>query len=719
MKRLILVLALVSVGAFAFFDPPGGAFQVNRSNQSGVQTGAGTIAYPHVSVQVGGYVSVTPTVTGLTPGTYTVASGSLPDGLALNSSTGAITGTVTTTALLNNRAPSGGASSNLGRHVVVIDAGDAAGTDAFIGIDVYAVDIPNPQSLAVFSDAYKSGSNFSDAINGSLTWTKAAGTTDATLTDSVSPLGYSHEFDGSTYFTGNDVLSKQTAAHATMALLMRPRVESVSFPIPYVVGATVGSTNHGLWFFHSSFVDTSIGTGSGVTGARVAEYPFRPYLLSGDSGVGNELWVDGREKTIVDTSSFSTNGTAGPYIGTHPVSAGTYLIKSAIAEAAFWPRTMRSDTTLISSIDYCWRRGVSLKDCNGNNAPSGNTVTIDLTEPTYERPVTCTGSYTLTGTATGATSVTWYASPSGDSGACTGTSSWSCAVSVAPDAAGEGVTSVSITAKSATGQAIARQDVGFYVGGARDCFLAQNVDGSGNATLVDNDLISTWVNLIDSSRNVTASTTARPSFQVGVGSGVYVQPLVLFDGNDVTCDDTASDWTWLNNGTDATITIVAQTTSTNPAKISNLFATRNSDTTTVRGMSLRFDDSTANDACTYTIGDGSSTIVSAACSANALVSGKYHEIVAVLDDDAGAGVDATIFGNGSSLVTASRSGSYSTSAPTSALCLGNNASGGSQTLTGPIFAVVDYQSALTLTQRGINTAVTTWALGQSSLPVNP
>jgi len=66
--------------------------------------------------------------------------------------------------------------------------------------------------------------------------------------------------------------------------------------------------------------------------------------------------------------------------------------------------------------------------------PSGASLTINAMP--YTRTVTC-GSYTLTGSASGAGAVSWSASPSGASGSCTGTTSWSCVVSVAPDATGE------------------------------------------------------------------------------------------------------------------------------------------------------------------------------------------------------------------------------------------------------------------------------------------
>lgn len=714
-RALVLLLALAAVPSSAGVGDGFGLGAVG----GGAASGGATITYPVVNVQVGGYVSVSPTVTGGSSSSWSVTGGTLPDGLTINALTGEIYGSVTTTALQANTKRAQGASSDMGEHTFAVTA---AGLDvtASVTINVYAMPVPAPQALLVFSSEFVSGSNFTDA-NGLGTWTKAAGTTDTDLTDALSPLGYAHKFDGSTHFTGPAVTV--SSPHATVAFLARDfsRTSGTLLQVMASFGTTAGSTK-GMWSGVSPTVcnkELSAGSGAATVVAYASNdciYSTRVYSV--DNGVGRKFFKNGTKDTAIvsDTTLFDISGATAPHVGRYAELAG-YNYFGAISEVAYWPRVL--DDTQAISVDWAWNRGISLDDWTGVS-PQG-TVTITPTAPAYERPVTCTGSYTLTGSTTNADVVTWSALPGGEQGTCTGTSSYSCTISISPDVAGEGVETISIAAydSEGTGIAVARQDIGFYVAGARDCFLSQSIDGASNTTNVDNDAVTTWVNLISSDRNITQGTAgARPTVQEGIGSGVYVQPLVRFDGGDFLCDDTAADHVGYHNGTDFHVNVVAATTSTNPAKISHLFTTRNTTATTTLGMALTFDDSSANDACRISIGDGSSNIILGTCSASALVSGKYHEIAFTLDDDGAGGTDGVLYGNGSSLVTPTRAGSYSASNPTSALCLGNESGGGAQSLTGDIFAAIGYAGTLTSTQRGINTAVTTWALG-NSLPVSP
>ena len=111
-------------------------------------------------------------------------------------------------------------------------------------------------------------------------------------------------------------------------------------------------------------------------------------------------------------------------------------------------RILGQQTGIMGSDDGIWRP-----------ATTAPTITIDALP--YARTVTCS-SYTLTGTAPGAGAVTWSASPSGASGACTGTTSWSCVVDVDPDATGEGVETITVAQSGATS---ATATIGFYVDG--------------------------------------------------------------------------------------------------------------------------------------------------------------------------------------------------------------------------------------------------------------
>jgi hypothetical protein len=701
MLRLLLAALLCAGPALAGL---GDGFGGGATGAAGGEP-AGSIAYPAlVNVQVGGYVSLTPTVSGLTPGTYTVQSGALPDGLSLNSSTGAITGSVTTTALL------AGDGARTGRHLVLIGVGDAADTTAVVEINVYGTRLRPPTSLLQASATYVSGTNFIDAINGA-TWTKTTGTMDGDLTDPLSPLGYSHTFNGSTYFTGTASLTGSTARH-TIAALVRDRAASGGYgkeQMPFGSGAsTMWLTTALEKYTFNSPTYTSIE--GNRTGAFVAKF------MTQNPGVGITGRYDGAAAEVIYTRGTSATAQMPPTKLTAGVAfdlvVANYGYHGDLAEAAYWG-TMLGDVGEVVAT-WCWDRGISLKDCNGANAPTA-TVTITPTAPAYERPVTCTGSYTLTGSTANADTVTWYASPSGDTGSCTGTSSYSCAVTVSPDAAGEGVTTVSITATGDEGIAVARQDVGFYVTGARDCFLSQSIDGANNTTNVDNDAVTTWVNLISTDRNVTQSTAgSKPSVQEGVGSGVYVQPLVTFNGDDVLVDDTAADWSWLHAGTDSTVEVVGALASGATTQV--LLATNGSLVDCTSNLSIGYclrgqSSSAGRVAITGVAAD----VVSATLAGSAIAATKYSLISAILDDDGAGGADITIRANDAGAVTGTRSGSY-TATDGSAVRIG--AGNTHSFITGSLFRVITYQSALTSTQRGINAAVDAWALG-NALPVAP
>ncbi len=690
MSALILALALAA-GLGDGFAADGAASR----------TSTRSVTYPRVSVQVGGYVSITPTIAGITPGTYSVVAGALPDGLALNSSTGAITGSVTTTALL------AGAGSTKGRHVVQITAGDGASTKGVAIIDVYAIDIPNPESLLSFRAAQQSGSNFIDDVKVGTTWTLKSGVVDSDLTDATSPLGYAFGFAGTQYYRDDSgTLTKPSPVHATVAALLGPTSDPGT---AFTIGNGAASFT-GFTLLVPSTPEVNAGTG-GASTSTLLTAAWQVSIGVADSGhsrtIHNAPVEGGFAETSTSSSSTYSMGTNLPQVCSLSSSADC---GTRISQVGYWPRSI--DAAQRASSSWCMLRGVSLEDCDGTDAPSGNDVTIDLTEPTYERPVTCTGEYTLTGTATGATSVTWRAEPNGgDPVACTGTSSWSCAVTISPDAAGEGVETISITASSTSGKAIARQDVGFYVTGAHDCFLSQDVDGDGNATLVDNDLVSTWVNLANANRSLTASSTARPSFQVGVGSGVYVQPLVQFDGNDLIVDNVAADWNWMHNGTVTTTfeTVVKPAAATDlQAVFSTTAGTSSCGQNTFVGVCLRT-NLLSSDFAEYIIKNASGDALSLSTTSH-LVDGKYQLIQLTNSLTTGtAYIDGTSRGSGAI-------GTVTTNDASSPFRIG----GGNAVhyLTGPVFRVVLYQDDLDSTQRAINKAVDEWALG-NSLPVNP
>ena len=343
-------------------------------------------------------------------------------------------------------------------------------------------------------------------------------------------------------------------------------------------------------------------------------------------------------------------------------------------------------------------------------APSA-TLTIDAMP--YARTVTC-GSYTLTGTYTGSVP-TWSASPSGESGSCSdsGGGTFSCVVSVAPDASGEGVETITVD-NGATDTVT----IGFYVSGAHSCFLSQSVDGSYNSTLADLDPVATWENLGSSALDVTQGTgTAQPTFRTGIVGG---QPVVSCDGGDLVAAMTPSDWLFLNDSAgDAELESLLATTSSDPNIAQVPWSTKSScgsGSATDYGSCILLDDRSSlsrNDVVFVNVrtGMGSTTLSS---SANGAAPSGVYSLASFLKN--GSTNTAGILWNGSLIVSSSLSSTGSTT-PVGPLSFCAETDNGLP-FSGSFFRVAIYQSALDATQRGINQAVDEWALG-GTLPVTP
>jgi hypothetical protein len=319
----------------------------------------------------------------------------------------------------------------------------------------------------------------------------------------------------------------------------------------------------------------------------------------------------------------------------------------------------------------------------------------------YARTVTCTGAITITGTATGAGAVSWAASPDGASGACTGTTSWSCAVAVSPTAAGEGVETITV---SQAGGGSSTVDVGFYVAGAHSCFLAQSINGTYNSGLVDADAVATWVNLGSSALNVTQATgSAQPSLRTGVVGG---QPVVRCDGGDRLAAATAADWDFLANGTGSTMDSVSYTVTD---------ATQSIMSTSTSGVfaGIRHQrDSSFKGRFFFADGAAATSVVSAN---NSAPSGTFIQLLStVASTDT---PDLTLYINNASVGTPVDAPSFPAAA-SQALILCARSAAAAEPLTGDVFRITLYASSLTSTQRGINLAVDEWALG-GTLPVTP
>lgn len=317
----------------------------------------------------------------------------------------------------------------------------------------------------------------------------------------------------------------------------------------------------------------------------------------------------------------------------------------------------------------------------------------------FARTVTCTGAITLAGSAPDAGAVTWAASPDGASGACTGTTSWSCAVAVAPNAVGEGVETITVT----QGVLSKTVDVGFYVAGAHSCFLAQSFDGAYNSGKGDLAAVATWENLGSSALDVTQATgSTQPTYRTSIVGG---QPVVRCDGGDRVAASTATDWTFLYQGAPFTVETVGKTVSGNGTYAA---------TGSANGVHGYSSIDVGGSYFLQVINETPATNLN--FSRSGYTAGLFHLASSVLLDDAGAGTDASIFVDSLAVATGTRALIYSTTTASPLTICAYNAGG--FPLTGDLFRVLIYTSALDATQRGINKQTDEWALG-GTLPVTP
>jgi lysophospholipase L1-like esterase len=327
----------------------------------------------------------------------------------------------------------------------------------------------------------------------------------------------------------------------------------------------------------------------------------------------------------------------------------------------------------------------------GSRAVRASTLTIDAMP--FTRTVTCTGSITMTGSATGSiSSVSWSASPSGASGACTGTTSWSCAVAVAPDAVGEGVEVITVSTDLGGSDT---ETVGFYFNGASTCFNAQNINGSYNSGLVTGQNLNTWENLGSSGLDGTSSTN-KPKYAVSLFSGI---PYVMFDGDDYFAAGVAANWLFLSqtpSSTDAAYLLY-----TDNGLYQSIYSAYEAGTN--RGAFFGVDMRTTNTGdvtLKQSTGQAQNTT-------DPHIVARLHQMHGIRLDT--VGVDLTLYLDSASTATAS--GVTNEAVSVNTMHIGGLASGTAiKGMTGRVFNVLFYGSDLSATQRGINNAVNQWAL---------
>jgi len=341
-------------------------------------------------------------------------------------------------------------------------------------------------------------------------------------------------------------------------------------------------------------------------------------------------------------------------------------------------------------------------------APAGSAPVVAINALPFTRTVTATGSISLSGTATNTpTTITWSASPSGSSGSFTPAASWSGTVSISPDASGEGIETITVTATNAFGSGTANVTVGFYVTGAHSIFHAQNIDGSYNSTLANNDASATWENLGSSGLDVTQGTAgSRPTYKTAVVGG---QPTVSFDGGDTLADAAANaaNWNFITKSATATTETVYRTL-TDTAKFQAAYTIYSAAVGgSYHGMDWRASSNRiwaqAHNATTF--GGGGAT--------NSALANQF-QLSQAIKNTADA-TDHVVYIDGASFVSITTAGNTNA---TDHLKIGGRTDTPFVILTGDIWRIMFYSTQLSTDQRQINEAVDEWALG-GTFPITP
>lgn len=220
---------------------------------------------------------------------------------------------------------------------------------------------------------------------------------------------------------------------------------------------------------------------------------------------------------------------------------------------------------------------------------------------------------------------------------------------------------------------------------------ARSVDGAGNATLANNDPVSTWVDLGSIGDDPgTATGSMMPTFIASCISGA---PCVRFDGGDRILSATAASYAFLHDGTGSTIYTVAKTSASAIGTVVSTATGGNA----VRGIGHRYNTTFR---AGFFMSDGSALRVNLNSGNNALTSGAFDIMASRLFNEA---TPARVFVNGTQ-VASGGTATFSSSDPATALSVGATSAAGSF-LTGDIIHVLIYADAHDDAERG---AVETW-----------
>jgi len=188
--------------------------------------------------------------------------------------------------------------------------------------------------------------------------------------------------------------------------------------------------------------------------------------------------------------------------------------------------------------------------------------------------------------------------------------------------------------------------------------------------------VSQWDDKSGNGRNVTQATgSAQPTTGSTTQNGLNT---LSFDGNDWLRAATASDWTFLHDGTLYLVGAVAKFGNTNnPATEYGLIGTGLTGSSGSPAMALRYSDSLVNDRLGHlAVTSGVDLRMLNNSGSDALPANSYRLVTALADpgNATAANRSRTFVGNGSAITNNTVTGTPSTASPHEALVVGGQTS---------------------------------------------
>lgn len=212
-----------------------------------------------------------------------------------------------------------------------------------------------------------------------------------------------------------------------------------------------------------------------------------------------------------------------------------------------------------------------------------------------------------------------------------------------------------------------------------------SVDGANNATLVNGDPVTTWVNRGSIVDNPTQATGAsKPTFITG---GIAGKPVVRFDGGDFLRAVTASNYTFMHDGTGCTIYTVVKT---GASALGNIVAT-STGAGTSRGVGQRLNTLFR---ASFFMSDGAALQVLIEGANNTVGTNVFDVLTNRIVNET---PPARIYVNGTEVVSGGTP-TFSALAPAFPLAIGARGDG-ALPITGDLAQVLIYAAAHDATQR--------------------